>query len=180
MGVASAEAMAALLSGLLNDTEDGGILEAEENDQVRLHDYLLARAERGNPFPFRLDTDCEVFQRMYEEQPQWDVVTDAVSPRIKNRLTSSMPLIAHGNGHTGRWFLSALYDEMRLLEHLGLTMEELAHLDHEMPVAPGTAVTEEVKAQYCPWWYTPGLHKGATDGFATFRMIREMQCGRPR
>merc|ERR1711862_697574 len=104
----------------------------------------------------------------------WDIVDAGPTPRIVNRLTKARPVVAHGNGHTGRWFLSALYSEMRLLDHFGLTMEDLAHLDHEMPVAPGTAVTEEVKAKYCPWWYTPGLHKGATDGFAGFRMIREM------
>lgn len=172
--------MAALLEGLLYDTEDGAKLAAEENDQVRLHDYLLTCAGRGNPFPLRLDTECRVFQCMYEEQPQWDVENhsdSAAIPRVVNRLTGTRPLVLHGNGHTGRWFLSALYSEMRLLDHLGLTMEELAHLKHEMPVAPGTSVTEEVKAKYCPWWYMPGMHKGATDGFETFRMIRAMLCG---
>lgn len=176
--VASARTLAALLHGLLHDTEDGADLGAEENDQVRLHEYLLAQAERGNPFPLRLDVDCNVFQCMYEEQPQWDAVLDPIAPHIVNRLTGARPIIAHGNGHTGRWFLSALYSDMHLLDRLGLTMEELAHLDHEMPVAPGTLVTEEVKAKYCPWWYMPGVHKGATDGFATFRMIRAMQCGK--
>lgn len=179
--VASAEAMLRLLQGLVHDTEDGATLEADDNDQVRLHDFLIARAARGAPFPLALDLDCSVFQCMYEEQPQWDVVRDdraaPPAPRIANRLTGQLPVVAHGNGHTGRWFLSALYSDMRLLEHLGLTMEELAHLQHEMPVPPGTPVTEDIKAQYCPWWYMPGLHKGATDGFATFRMIRAMQCG---
>lgn len=177
---ASAGAMLDLLNGLLRETEDGTVLDASENDQVRLHDFLLARASRGQPYPLMLDVDCRVFQCMYEEQPQWDVVQDGAappSPRIANRLTGQRPVVAHGNGHTGRWFLSALYSEMRLLEHLGVTRAELQHLRHEMPVPPGTAVTEEVKARYCPWWYMPGMHKGATDGFATFRMIREMQCG---
>lgn len=178
--VASADALARLLHGLIHDTEDGRPLEASENDQVRLHEFLLARAARGDPFPLQLDTDCSVFQCMYEEQPQWDVVPGGpLGPRIANRLTASRPVVAHGNGHTGRWFLAALYSEMRLLEHFGLSMDELAHLRHEMPVAPGTEVTEEVKAEYCPWWYTPGLHRGATDGFATFRMIRAMQTGEP-
>jgi len=36
-------------------------------------------------------------------------------------------------------------------------MEELQHLQHEMPVPPGTEVTEEIKAEYCPWWYMPGI-----------------------
>lgn len=178
--VATAGAMAELLSGLVRDTEDGKSITAEENDQVRLHDFLLARADRGRPFPLLLDTDCRIFQCMYEEQPQWSVVQERGAPprpRLVNRLTGERPVVAHGNGHTGRWFLSALYNEMQLLQYLGLTMEELQHLRHEMPVAPGTQVTEEIKAEYCPWWYTPGLHKGATDGFAAFRMIREMQCG---
>merc|ERR1712151_1263780 len=137
----------------------------DDNDQVRLHEFLLARASVGKPYPFRLDTECKVFQCMYEEQPQWSVVRESIRPRIKNDLTGARPIVAHGNGHTGRWFLSSLYSEMNLLQHLGLTMDEIAHLKHEMPVAPGTAVTEDVKAKYCPWWYMPGMHKGATDGF---------------
>ena len=44
----------------------------------------------------------------------------------------------------------------KLLDHLGLRMDELQHLQHEMPVPPGTEVTEEIKAEYCPWWYMPG------------------------
>jgi len=201
--VASAVAMLALLDGLVLETGSGAVLDAAENDQVRLHDYLLERAARGSPFPLELDVDCAVFQCMYEEQPQWDIVaprgeaqaqaqgdggagpagghpasaTARAAPRIRNRLTGQWPIVAHGNGHTGRWFLADLYSKMRLLDHLGLTMEEVSHLRHEMPVAPGTEVTEDIKAKYCPWWYTPGLHRGATDGFETFRMIRAMQCG---
>ncbi|CAE7893639.1 PLOD3 [Symbiodinium microadriaticum] len=182
--VGPAETMADLLHGLIHDTDSGGSLPAEENDQVRLHDFLIARAARGSRYPFVLDTQCSVFQCMYEEQPQWDVTCDSDAsppkPRIENRQTLQRPVVAHGNGHTGRWFLSALYSEMKLLDHLGLRMEELQHLQHEMPVPPGTEVTEEIKAEYCPWWYMPGVHKGATDGFATFRMIREMQCGPAR
>lgn len=176
--VGTASAMLELLDGLIRDTEDGCSLPAEENDQVRLHDFLITKAARGNRFPLHLDVECQVFQCMYEEQPQWDaVLAEGRAPRIANRLTGAQPIIAHGNGHTGRWFLASLYGELNLLAHLGLTQEELSHLRFEGPVAPGTPVTEEVKAEYCPWWYMPGMHKGATDGFATFRMIREMQCG---
>jgi len=174
--VGSAVALSQLLHGLIHETLDGTPITASENDQVRLHDFLIARAQVGHPFPLVLDTGCKVFQCMYEESPQWDHVLGR-SPRIVNKMTGEQSVVAHGNGHTGRWFLSSLYSELSLLDHLGLTMEELAHLDHETPVAPGTRVTEEVKAKYCPWWYTPGLHRGATDGFATFRMVREMQCG---
>lgn len=175
--VASAEAMSSLFHGLVYDTFNGLALDADENDQVRLHDFLIGRASSGKPFPFQLDTNCKIFQCMYEEQPQWDAVRVDDVPRMQNRLTRERPIIAHGNGHTGRWFLADFISETRLLEHLGLGMEELSHLKHELPVAPGTAVTDEVKAEWCPWWYMPGMHKGATDGFATFYMIREMQCG---
>merc|ERR1712194_899263 len=171
----------ALLDALIEDTSDGTPLDASENDQVRLHEFLINCADRGKPFPLFLDLECRVFQCMYEEQPQWDALAAAdgsASPRIVNRQTGHQPIVAHGNGHTGRWFLSALYSDLRLLPHLGLSMEELADLPHEMPVPPGSEVTEAIKAQYCPWWYVPGMHKGATDGFATFRMIREMQCGK--
>jgi len=178
--VATADTMVSLLHGLIHDTQDGTVLDASDNDQVRLHDYLLAKAAGGEKVPLYLDVDCSVFQCMYEEQPQWDVFLENGAPRIANKLTGQRPVVAHGNGHTGRWFLSALYSEMRLLDHLGLTMEEISHLPHEMPVPPGTDVTEDIKAQYCPWWYMPGMHKGATDGFATFYMIRDMQCGKGR
>lgn len=110
--------------------------------EVRLHDFLIARAGQGRAFPLLLDTDCRVFQCMYEawtasgqpmdshsldshksswllspdcseEQPQWDSTLDATSaPRLRNRFTGEMPVVAHGNGHTGRWFLSAMYSEM--------------------------------------------------------------------
>ncbi|CAJ1409947.1 unnamed protein product [Effrenium voratum] len=174
------QVMAELLHALIHDTEDGQTLPAEENDQVRLHDLLIARARNGRRFPLVLDTDCRVFQCMYEEQPQWDVVLDEsetpARPRLVNKLTKERPVVAHGNGHTGRWFLSAMYSEMQLLQYLGLSMGELQHLRHEMPVPPGTQVTEEIKAEYCPWWYMPGMHKGATDGFASFRQIRDMLC----
>lgn len=170
------QVMLELLHALVHDTGSGTALSAEENDQVRLHDFLIARAGEGRPFPLFLDTDCQVFQCMYEEQPQWDSTFAGSIPRLQNRLTGERPVVAHGNGHTGRWFLSAMYSEMKLLDHLGLRMDELQHLRHEMPVPPGTEVTEKIKAEYCPWWYMPGMHKGATDGFATFRSIREMLC----
>eukprot|EP00913_Durusdinium_trenchii_P001556 g1440.t1 len=96
--------------------ENGLALPAEENDQVRLHDFLIARAAQGRAFPMRLDTDCEVFQCMYEEQPQWQVDLSGQKPRLRNQLTQSQPLVAHGNGHTGRWFLSAMYSEMSLAQ----------------------------------------------------------------
>lgn len=92
--------------------------------EVRLHDFLIARAGQGRAFPLLLDTDCRVFQCMYEawtahrqpmvlilispvgfleEQPQWDSTLDATSaPRLRNRFTGEMPVVAHGNGHTGR------------------------------------------------------------------------------
>lgn len=34
--------------------------------EVRLHDFLIARAGQGRAFPLLLDTDCRVFQCMYE------------------------------------------------------------------------------------------------------------------
>lgn len=34
--------------------------------KVRLHDFLIARAGQGRAFPLFLDTDCRVFQCMYE------------------------------------------------------------------------------------------------------------------
>ncbi|CAK0900775.1 unnamed protein product [Prorocentrum cordatum] len=181
--VGPASVMQALMHALVHQAGSGR-LAAEENDQVHLHEFLLDQADAGSPFPLQLDVSCSVFQCMYEEAPQWHVearddANENTRPRIVNNLTGERPVVAHGNGHTGRWFLSALFAEMRLLQFLGLRMEELAHLPHEMPVAPGTAVTEEVKAQYCPWWYMPGMHKGATDGFATFYMIRDMQRRTP-
>merc|ERR1711981_894106 len=89
--------------------------------------------------------------------------------------TGTRPVIAHGNGHTGRWFFLSLINELRLLEHLGLQDEDLRQYKHEGPVPPGTPVTEAVLKEYAPWWYHKDIHSGATDGFANFRAIRDMQ-----
>lgn len=177
---ATAEVMAALLHGLVWDRPDGGKLPAAENDQVWLHEFLLQRASRRDPFPVILDTECHVFQCMYEEEPRWDYEYRRngpawPAPRIVNRMTRARPVIAHGNGHTGRWFLSALIGELRLMQHLGLRDEELRHLKHEGPVPPGTPLTEELIQEYAPWWYQEGIHAGALDGFQTFRMVRDLQ-----
>jgi len=64
--VASAEAMSSLFHGLVYDTFNGLALDADENDQVRLHDFLIGRASSGKPFPFQLDTNCKIFQCMYK------------------------------------------------------------------------------------------------------------------
>jgi len=171
----SGQAMLALLEGLIYETSDGNPIDASENDQVRLHDFLLMRAEQNRPFPLRLDTQCQVFQCMFEETPQWEFVQGISSRRMLNKHTQTQPLIAHGNGDTGRWFLSALYHELQLLDKLGLTTQELAHLPHEMPVPPGTPVAEADKMSYEPWHFDPKFHSKVTDGFATFRMIRDLQ-----
>lgn len=172
--VGKAASVRALLRGLVHDTASGRPMDASENDQVRLHEFLIQRAAAGRPFPLVLDTRCEVFQCMYEERPLWRA--EPGGGRIVNERTLERPVVAHGNGHTGRWFLSELYSELALLRRLGLEDGRvLGRLPHEMPVPPGTAVTEEVKAEYCPWWYSPGLHSGATDGFSTFRKVRQMQ-----
>lgn len=109
------------------------------DDQGRLHEYLLELGERGQPLPFMVDSHCAIFQCLYEAEPQWVVEgRHKPLPRLRNVLTGEIPVVLHGNGHTGRWFMQGLWREMQVLRHIRLTHEEIKHLPYDGPVAPGT------------------------------------------
>jgi len=109
------------------------------NDQGRLHDHLLELGERGDPVPYRVDSRCSIFQCLYEAEPQWELEDlNTAQPRLRNKLTGEKPVVLHGNGHTGRWFMCSLWRDMNFLQRVGLTHEDLAHLPYDGPVAPGT------------------------------------------
>lgn len=126
------------LTDLLRDFPEGG------NDQEHLHHHLLSLGERGEKLPAWVDSRCGIFECLYEAEPQWDLEdVETPTPRVRNRLTGERPIVLHGNGHTGRWFMSGLWRDMRFLERIGLTHEELAHLPHDGPVAPGLMPDED-------------------------------------
>jgi len=145
----NAGAMCGRASGLLDFVKDllagsrasGSEGFAQEgNDQDRLHEHLLELGEAGEPLPCMVDSRCGIFQCLYEAEPQWRMEEDAgaaLLPRLRNILTGERPIVLHGNGHTGRWFMQGLWREMDFLHRVGLTHEELAHLPHDGPVAPG-------------------------------------------
>jgi len=119
------------------------------NDQGRLHEHLLERAEGGGALPCHVDSRCGIFQCLYEAEAQWVVEdTDTALPRLRNILTGERPVVIHGNGHTGRWFMTGLWREMRFLERAGLTVEDLAHLPHDGPVPPGTVPDEATRRNW--------------------------------
>jgi len=120
------------LQDLLQDLPEDG------DDQKRLHLHLLAVAEAGNEPPAGIDSECGIFQCLYEAEPQWDIEdVETQIPRLRNRTTGERPVLLHGNGHTGRWFMQALWREMRFLERCGLMPEDLGHLPFDGAVAPG-------------------------------------------
>jgi len=144
-----AEAVLTLVQDLLEGP--GGVAFPEDgNDQGRLHEHLLEIGEAGEPAPLAVDGRCSIFQCLYEQEPQWDLEDNDENaiPRLRNRLTGELPIVLHGNGHTGRWFMSGLWREMRLLPRIGLTVEELAHLPHDGPVPPGTVPDEATERNW--------------------------------
>ncbi|CAK0848115.1 unnamed protein product [Prorocentrum cordatum] len=127
---------------LVHDFPDG-------NDQDRVHEHLLEHGERGAPLPFLVDDRCGIFQCLYESEPQWDIEDlEAPIPRLRNRVTGERPLVLHGNGHTGRWFLSGLWRELELLRRVDLTPGMLAHLPYDGPVPPGTVPDEATERNW--------------------------------
>mmetsp|Transcript_9202 Transcript_9202/g.24142 ORF Transcript_9202/g.24142 Transcript_9202/m.24142 type:complete len:478 (-) Transcript_9202:146-1579(-) len=169
-----------LLRGLVkNVTPDGADLDASANDQVRLHEYLLACRSAGSRAPVRLDTTCAIFQCMYMEEPHWSF-EKGTPPRILNMMTGQRPVVAHGNGSTGRRFLAALYCELSLLEHLCLTAVDLSGVPWDGPTEPaavlrGDEPSCESGRDYKPWWHSEGIHRDEKSGFEVFRMMRMLQ-----
>merc|ERR1719237_310919 len=109
---------------------------------------------------------------MGEPECVWDYETTASlgAPRIRNRESGQRPLVAHGCGGHGRWFLADVYRELRLLEYLGIRGEELAGIKFAGLVAPGKRVTEEQWVDQPPWDFP----------FQLFQMIRSMTLERER
>lgn len=131
------------LQDLLVDFPEGG------NDQEQLHLHLLRLAEAEKELPAWVDSRCGLFQCLYEAEPQWTVEgVNSPTPRIRNVETGQRPVVLHGNGHTGRWFMCELWHKMRFLERCGLCAKDLAYLPFDGPVAPGTVPDAEVTQEW--------------------------------
>lgn len=52
---------------------------------------------------------------MGEPECGWDFELSP-TPRLRNRSTQHQPLVAHGCGGHGRWFLSDVYRELGLID----------------------------------------------------------------
>ncbi|CAE7225705.1 PLOD1 [Symbiodinium pilosum] len=142
-----AEPVLELINALLQSSGDGDSFPEDGDDQGRLHEHLLERGESGQSLPYFVDSECRIFQCLYEAEPQWRLEPaqeGQLFPRLCNTQTHQQPIVLHGNGHTGRWFMSCLWREMELLPKVGLTIQELSHLPHDGPVPPGT-VPDEVR-----------------------------------
>jgi len=156
----TAEALRAFLRSLVHGPEGGGFSE-DGDDQLRVQTFLLACAEQGSGgFPLVLDEDCSVFQCMGEPECGWDYEPapsaagsgrPAVAPRIRNWTTGERPLVAHGCGGHGRWFLADVYRELQLLDYLGVREADLQGLKHAGLVPPGHEMTEEFWVEQPPW-----------------------------
>merc|ERR1711957_912498 len=96
-----------------------------------------------------MGANCGIFQCLYEAEPQWDVVDlDTNLPRLRNSTTGEQPIVLHGNGHTGRWFLQKLWRELRFLERCCLTHVQLAYAKQGI--------------KFDPWSETPMQPVGAS------------------
>eukprot|EP00434_Breviolum_minutum_P020292 symbB.v1.2.017895.t1/scaffold1392.1/size121922/2 len=136
-----AEPVLKLIEDLLQGAGDGDSFPEDGDDQGRLHEHLLELGENGQELPYFVDSECRIFQCLYEAEPQWQLESSSNEPlpRLRNLKTEQRPIVLHGNGHTGRWFMSSLWREMDFLPKVGLSIADLAHLPHDGPVPPGTA-----------------------------------------
>eukprot|EP00927_Polykrikos_kofoidii_P038241 TRINITY_DN32559_c0_g1_i1.p1 TRINITY_DN32559_c0_g1~~TRINITY_DN32559_c0_g1_i1.p1 ORF type:complete len:581 (+),score=89.35 TRINITY_DN32559_c0_g1_i1:82-1824(+) len=164
----TAKAVARFLKALVRGTVGGAFSEVGD-DQLRVQTFLLTCADLGTPFPLVLDEDLSLFLGMGEPQCSWDYeqagtnVAAAASaeaymaeppPRILSRITGERPLVAHGCGGNGRWFLADVYRELRLLEHLRISQQDLAGIKYAGLVPPGCEVREEHWVNLAPWDFT--------------------------
>mmetsp|Transcript_93726 Transcript_93726/g.264589 ORF Transcript_93726/g.264589 Transcript_93726/m.264589 type:complete len:403 (-) Transcript_93726:9-1217(-) len=144
------EALRAFLHSLVHGSE-GGAFSEDGDDQLRLQSFLAACAAHGDHFPLQLDERCSIFQGMGEPACGWDYEAGSTPPRLRNHVTSERPLVAHGCGGHGRWFLADVYRELQLLEYLGIEGADLEGLDYAGLVAPGCIVTEDHWVDQPPW-----------------------------
>lgn len=144
------EALRAFMHHLVHSSL-GGTFSEDGDDQLRVQTVLLACAAAGSPFPFYLDTDCAVFQCMGEPSCGWDYEPRQPHPRIRNHVTGERPLLAHGCGGHGRWFLADVYRKLQLLSHLGLVESDLAGYRYAGLVPPGQKVTAAHWVEQPPW-----------------------------
>jgi len=165
MFAGAAGAMRLFLHNLVHGTV-GGPFSEDGDDQLRVQEVLLACAELDYDVPVRLDSECRFVQCMGEPALGWDL--DPVSRRITNRTTCERPLIAHGCGGHGRWFLADIYRDLRLLEHLHVSDADLAKFEFAGLVAPGEQVTPEHWVDQPPWDYP----------FQLFEVIRAMELAK--
>eukprot|EP00913_Durusdinium_trenchii_P028939 g27134.t1 len=88
---------------------------------------------------------------MGEPECGWDFELHGSVPRVRNLRTGHQPLVVHGCGGHGRWFLSDIYRELELLEFLDVKPDDLASVPYAGLVAPGEQVTEEHWVEQPPW-----------------------------
>ncbi|CAK9029321.1 unnamed protein product [Durusdinium trenchii] len=146
----SAAAVTAFIHGLVHGTE-GGTYSEKDDDQLRVQEFLLNWETRGVRYPFHLDHECRMFQNMGEPECGWDFELHGSVPRVRNLRTGHQPLVVHGCGGHGRWFLSDIYRELELLEFLDVKPDDLASVPYAGLVAPGEQVTEEHWVEQPPW-----------------------------
>lgn len=74
------------------------------------------------------------------------------APRLRNRETGETPTVIHGNGHTGRFWLSEAYYQLGVLQWLGLDEAALRQAcpRYEGPCPPGRLPTLGDREAYRP------------------------------
>eukprot|EP00435_Cladocopium_sp_Y103_P015609 s2626_g3.t2 len=145
-----AEPVLKLIEDLLDGAGDGDTFPEDGDDQGRLHEHLLELGKKlmdwsdatGSCHTLLIQSVASFSVSTKQSHSLWELESPSPTellPRLRNLQTGQRPIVLHGNGHTGRWFMCNLWREMDFLRRVGLTPAELAHLPHDGPVAPGTA-----------------------------------------
>eukprot|EP00933_Yihiella_yeosuensis_P060805 TRINITY_DN63609_c0_g1_i1.p1 TRINITY_DN63609_c0_g1~~TRINITY_DN63609_c0_g1_i1.p1 ORF type:complete len:462 (-),score=76.98 TRINITY_DN63609_c0_g1_i1:116-1501(-) len=163
----TAGALRSFLHSLVHGPEGGGPFTEDGDDQLRMQNFVAGCEELGFRFPLVLDEDCCVVQNMGEPECGWDfeLAKEGSAPRIRNWTTGHRPLVAHGCGGHGRWFLADVYRELQLLDYLGVdSAKDLSSFDYAGLVAPGDKVLDEHWVNQPPWEFP----------FQAFEVIRSV------
>lgn len=164
--IGTAAAMKSFLHRLVW-TDDGAQFlpfSADDDDQLRVQMFLLLCAQHGNSYPFEIDEHCRFFQCLGEQRCVWDYEPERVQsasslsgspePRIRNQVTGERPVVVHGCGGNGRWYLAEIYRKLHLLEHLQISDDALQEFPYAGLVPPGEEIRDEHWVNLAPWDFT--------------------------
>lgn len=115
-----------------------------------------------------------MFQNMGEPECGWDFELHGSVPRVRNLRTGHQPLVVHGCGGHGRWFLSDIYRELELLEFLDVKPDDLASV-----ARPARSTAKSVKTMGVEALRVSGASHGRFNSFHRRLADFDPMDGRP-